>query len=115
MATTVDPQITDVINQTQLATMSPQVVLTSGAGKAYQAAAQSAAIAIQDAADALRNISTVATSARGAAIAQMLATPPNAAAAEALMAAQTMMTSAIADYAAIGLAATKILKEFPSG
>jgi hypothetical protein len=115
MAITVDPEIIDVINQTQRATMSPQVVLTSGAGKAYQAVAQSAAIAIQDAADALRNISTVATSARGAAIAQLLATPPNPAAAEALVAAQTMMTGAIADYAAIGAAAAIMVKEFPSG
>jgi len=110
-----DPQLIDVMNQIQLATMSPQVVLTSAAGKAYQVAAQSVAIAIQDAADALRNVSTVANTARGAAIAQMLATPPNPAAAEALTAAQAMMTSAIADYAAIGQAAAAILKDFPSG
>ena len=115
MAVAVDPEIIDVINQAQTAAMSAQVVLTSGAGKAYQAVAQSAAIAVQDATDALRNISTVATSASGAAIAQMLATPPNPAAAEALVAAQAMMTSAVANYAAIGAAAAAILKEFPSG
>jgi hypothetical protein len=115
MATTVDAEIIDIINQAQLAAMSPQVVLTSGAGKAYQAVAQSAAIAIQDAADALRNISTVAATAQGAAIAQMLATPPNPAAADALNAAQAMMTSAVANYTAIGTAAAAILKEFPSG
>jgi hypothetical protein len=33
---TVDPQIIDAINQIQTAVLSPQVVLTSGAGKAYQ-------------------------------------------------------------------------------
>ena len=112
---TVNAELIDVINQAQAAAMSPQVVLTSGAGKAYQAVAQSAALAIQDAADALRNASTIAAAANGAALAQMLATPPNPAAAEALKAAQTMMTRAIADYAAIGAAAAAMLKEFPSG
>jgi hypothetical protein len=108
-------QMIDTINATQAATMSPQVVLTSGAGKAYQSVAQSSAIAIQDATDMLRNISTIATTASGVAIAQMLATPPNPGAAEALTAAQTMMTSATAEYAAIGAAAAAILQEFPSG
>ncbi|MBC2806418.1 hypothetical protein C3Y94_025010, partial [Rhizobium ruizarguesonis] len=49
----VNAQVIDVINQVQTATMSASVVKTSGAGKAYQSVAQSAAIAVQDAADAL--------------------------------------------------------------
>lgn len=113
--TTVDAQLIDVINQTQLATMSSQVVLTSGAGKAYQSVAQSTAIAIQDATDALRNVATIATTASGVAMAQMLATPPNPGASQVLTAAQNMMTSATKDYVAIGMAAADILKEFPSG
>src|SRR5436853_5807003 len=108
-------QLIDVINQTQAATMSPQVVLTSGAGKAYQSVAQSAAIAVQDATDMLRNFSTIATTASGVAIAQMLAVPPNPGAAEALTAAQAMLAGATADYAAIGTAAAAIVREFPSG
>ncbi len=66
--TIVNAQVVDVINKVQAATMAPQVVLTSGAGKAYQSVAQSSAIAVQDAADALRNISTIATTAAGAAL-----------------------------------------------
>jgi len=111
----VNAQLVDVINQTQAATMGPQVVLTSGAGKAYQSVAQSAAIAVQDATDMLRSMSTIATTASGVAIAQMLATPPNPGAPDALAAAQTLLTGATADYAAIGAAAAAILKEFPSG
>ena len=61
----VNAQVIDVINQVQTATMSATVVKTSGAGKAYQSVAQSAAIAVQDAADALRNVSTNATTAAG--------------------------------------------------
>jgi len=112
---TVNAQLIDVINNTQMATMGPQVVLTSGAGKAYQSVAQSTAIAVQDATDALRNISTIATTASGVAMAQMLATPPNPNASVALTQAQAMVKSATDDYTAIGLAAANILKEFPSG
>ena len=113
--TSVNAQLIDVINQTQAATMSPQVVLTSGAGKAYQSVAQSTAIAVQDATDMLRNMSTIATTASGVAIAQMLATPPNPDAAQALTAAQALLTGAAADFTTIGSAAAAILKEFPSG
>jgi hypothetical protein len=114
MPSNVDAQIIDVINQVQKATMAPQVVLTSGAGKAYQSVAQSAAIAIQDAADALRNVSTIATTASGVAMAQLLATgEPKYA--EALVTAQGMMKSATEDFAQIGAAASTILKNFPSG
>jgi hypothetical protein len=114
MPNTVDPQIIDVINQVQMANMAPQVVLTSGAGKAYQSVAQSAAIAIQDAADALRNVSTIATTAAGVAMAQLLATgEPKYA--DALNTAQSMMKSATDDFTQIGLSASTILKNFPSG
>ncbi|MEI9926889.1 MAG: hypothetical protein WDN44_03255 [Sphingomonas sp.] len=110
----VDPTVIDIINQSQSATMAPQVVLTSGAGKAYQSVAQSSAIAVQDATDALRNISTIATTAAGVAMAQLLATG-DAKYATALTHAQDLVTSATTDYANIGAAAAKILSDFPSG
>jgi hypothetical protein len=114
MPTTVDAQIIDVINQVQAATMAPQVVLTSGAGKAYQSVAQSAAIAVQDAADALRNVSTIATTAAGVAMAQLLATgDPKYM--QALTEAQALMKSATQDFAQVGAAASTVLKNFPSG
>lgn len=110
----INPQVVDVINQVQLATMSPQVVLTSGAGKAYQSVAQSSAIAVQDAADALRNISTIATTAAGVAMAQLLATgDPKYV--TVLEKAQDMMQSATTDFSTIGKAAAEVLKEFPAG
>ncbi|AHE27328.1 hypothetical protein V4E86_05680 [Burkholderia pseudomallei] len=110
----VNSQVIDVINQSQLATMSPQVVLTSGAGKAYQSVAQSTALAVQDATDALRNITTIATTAAGVAMAQFLATgKPQYA--TALTQAQEMMKSATDDYAKIGTVAATVLKGFPAG
>ena len=112
--TKVNAQIIDVINQVQLVTMSPQVVLTSGAGKAYQSVAQSTAIAVQDATDALRNISTIATTAMGVAMAQLLATgDPKYA--NALDKAQELVQGATEDYAKIGSAAAAVLKGFPAG
>ena len=112
--TVVNPQIIDVINQVQTATLSHQVVLTSGAGKAYQSVAQSTAIAVQDATDALRNVSTIATTAAGVAMAQLLATGDDKYV-KVLTQAQTLVTQATVDYGAIGAAAALVLKNFPSG
>jgi hypothetical protein len=111
--TSVNPKVIDMINQAQAAAMDYQVVKTSGAGKAYQSVAQSAAIAVQDATDALRNISTISTTAAGVVIAQMIA--GNDANAQVLTQVQSMMTSATEDYERIGAAAIKILGSFPSG
>jgi hypothetical protein len=113
-AQVVNAQVVDAINQTQRAVMDPQVVLTSGAGKAFQSAAQSAAITVQDAADALRSISIIATTASGVAMAQFLATgDPKYL--HGVTAAQEMIKVATADYANIGAAAETMLKGFPSG
>jgi hypothetical protein len=111
---TVNAQVVDVINKVQMATMQPQVVLTSGAGKAYQSVAQSSAIAVQDAADALRNISTIATTAAGVAMAQYLATK-DPQYKEVLDEAQQMMKAATEDFSSIGTAAATVLRQFPSG
>ena len=80
------------------------------AGRAYQLIAQSAAIAVQDAADALRNITSVATTAAGVAMAQFLASG-DPSCLELLGHARKMVDDAIADYAAIGAASVKILAE----
>lgn len=110
----VNAQVIDVINQVQLATMSPQVVLTSGAGKAYQSVAQSTAIAVQDATDALRNMSTIATTAVGVAMAQYLATGDDKYA-KVISQAQLVMQGATKDFANVGEAAASVLKGFPAG
>jgi hypothetical protein len=115
----VNAQILDTLNQVQQATMGPQVVRTSGAGKAYQSAAQSAAIAVQDAADELRNMATLSTTATGVALAQMLACPSVGASTApyetTIQTARAAMTGAITDFQSISLAATQMLQEFPSG
>lgn len=116
--TSLNPQVVDLINQVQHAVMGPQVVLTSGAGKAYQSVAQTSAIAVQDAADALRNISTIATTAAGVAMAQLMlpANKPNTEQyTNVLQEAQKMMTSAVGDFSAISNAAANLVKQFPSG
>jgi len=113
--TKVNPLIVDVLQQTQTATLTQGVVLTSGAGKAYQSVAQSTALAVQDAADALRNVSTMATTAAGVALAQILATGQAELYQPTLDSAQSIMTNAIADFGKIGMAAGEILKTFPAG
>jgi hypothetical protein len=114
MPDTVNAQIIEVVNTAQKATMDFQVVKTSGAGKAYQSVAQSAAIAVQDATDALRNISTIATTTAGVAMAQYLATKDKDYL-QALQESQQMMTAATAEFGAVGAAATAILTNFPNG
>jgi hypothetical protein len=112
--TTVNPQVVDAINQVQAATMAPQVVLTAGAGKAYQMVAQTAALAIQDAADTLRNMSTIAYTAQGVAMALLLETG-DLKYVDVMAQAQKLLQDANANFAATGEAAAAVLKSFPTG
>ncbi|XVJ70262.1 MAG: hypothetical protein HEQ39_11875 [Rhizobacter sp.] len=107
-------QVIDTVNQIQLATMAPQVVMTSGAGKAYQSVAQTTAIAVQDSADALRNLSTIATTAIGVAMAQLLATK-DVKYVEVITAAQQVMTQANVEFAQVGATAATVIKGYPAG
>lgn len=111
----VNPLVIDALQQCQTATLTQGVVMTSGAGKAYQSVAQSTALAVQDATDALRNVSTMATTAAGVALAQILATGQIEPYKPTLDSAQSMITKAIADFQAIGEAAGAVLSSFPSG
>jgi hypothetical protein len=111
----VNPLIIDVIQQTQTATLGQGVVQVSGAGKAYQSVAQSTALAVQDATDALRNVSTMATTAAGVALAQILATGDAKQYQPTLDSAQAIMAQAITDFGNIGKAAGTILQNFPAG
>jgi hypothetical protein len=109
---TVDPVIIDAINQSQSATMGATQLTKGGAGRAYQVVAASAAIAIQDATDMLRNASTVSTTAIGVALAQMLEGNPEGR--NMLDAAQNTLTEAVKAYSAICAAASQSLKDFPA-
>ncbi len=112
-AAAVDPVIIDAINQTQLATMAQGVLAQGGGGRAYQAVAASAAIAIQDAADMLRNLSSISSTAAGVAMAQILEGNPDGQ--SALEAAQNTLTEAVKAYGAICTAASQSVKDFPVG
>jgi hypothetical protein len=112
--TTVDARIIDAINQTQEAVLAPQVVLTSGAGKAYQLVAQSAAIAIQDATDALRATSIIAATAASVTMTKFL-TSGDPKYLLGLTAARDMMATATEDFGKVSATAANMLKEFPAG
>lgn len=111
-----NPQLIDAVNFANGMTMSPSAIVTEGAGKAYQSVAQSAAIAVQDATDNLRNINTMATTAIGVALAQMLADPASVPLwTPVITAAQGVSTSGAALFATIGANAAQVLRGFPSG
>lgn len=105
--------VSDAILVAQNATLDPKVIITQGAGKAYQSVAQSMAIAVQDATDGLRNATTMATTAMGVALAQFLATK-DATYFQAITQANTVVTNSATTLATVGQTATAILKEFPS-
>lgn len=113
--TKVNPQILDAVQASQLATLSPAVIRSSGAGKAYQSVAQSTAIAVQDATDNLRNVGVISSTAFGVALSQILATGDTSPYTEVLAHAERLMKDAVTTFKKIGESAAEILREFPSG
>ncbi len=94
------------------AVLTPQVIQASGAGKAYQSVAQSSAIAVQDAADYLRNVMTISGVAYGVAMALSATGNPNAT--TLMNNANTIVTNAAAQFKTIGMNAAAVLRAFPS-
>ena len=92
--------------------LSAAVIGASGAGKAYQSVAQSSAIAVQDGTDYLRNVSTIAATAIGVAMAQIVASDGEHGV-TALSKAQTLVGQAAQDFQQIGAAASAVLDGFP--
>ncbi len=79
--------------------------------KSQQAVAQSTAIAVQDAADNLRNLSTITTTAIGVALSQLLATgDPKYS--KVIEEAQKVMVKGTENFASVGKNAAKVLKDF---
>lgn len=111
--TSVNPQILNSIEALQQATLVGSIVSHSGAGKAYQSVAQSSAIAIQDATDSLRNISTMSATAMGVAIAQMLATGDVKTYQPIIEEANKMMMNSATNFKTIGTYAGDLVKNFP--
>jgi hypothetical protein len=102
----------DVIRRTQQATMDPGVSYQSGTGKAFQFIAQSAAMAIQDATDNLRNLSTISSTAIGVAMSQLMSSGDAPTWERVIRAAQTIVTQGAQDFESIGTTATTLLNKF---
>jgi cytochrome bd-type quinol oxidase subunit 1 len=112
--TKLNDQVLDAVRVLQAAPLTSSGIQAAGAGKAYQSVAQSAAIAVQDATDNLRNVNTIGMTAMGVAIAQLLATGDQKYA-EAIQQANTMMTGAAELFKTVGQNAAVVLSGFPSG
>lgn len=94
----------------------PDIIKIQGAGKAYQSVAQSMALAIQDATDHLRNISTVASTAVAVATEMMIADPDKLEQyVKIINQAQETVNKAATTFKDIGTDAGDVLDNFPSG
>ena len=91
---------------------TPGATLKNAQGMAVQSVAQSMAIAIQDATDMLRNISTVATTAIGVAAAKWIETPEMMLYQQIITTAQGLIKQAADDFLTIGKNAGTVLTEF---
>lgn len=96
--------------------VTPQLIMEEGAGKAYQSVAQSTALAIQDATDNLRNINTIVATVLGVAMAQALENPTMATQYQPVITmAESLSTQAAANFLTIGQNAATVLEGYPSG
>ncbi|NEO98213.1 MAG: hypothetical protein F6K58_05870 [Symploca sp. SIO2E9] len=96
--------------------LTPSVVKTEGAGKAYQAVSQSMAIAVQDVTDYLRNISMLASTAVAVATEMMVANPEKVDQySKVIEQAQSTINTAASSFEDVGLKAGNVLNKFPSG
>jgi len=92
--------------------MNASAIRLAGAGRAYQSVAQSTAIAIQDATDYLRNVSTISATATGVAMAYVVAGQvPKAT--PIFNQVKDTMQQAIQTYKDIGDAAIQIASNYP--
>ena len=91
--------------------MKAASIRLAAAGRAYQSVAQSAAIAIQDGTDYLRNLSTISTTSIGVAMALLVAGDTNAQ--NIITAAQNVASDGVTQFGKITQAAIKVATDFP--
>jgi len=108
-------QALNPMNQAQTAAAYPEILYQSGAGKAFQMVAQSAALAVQDATDNLRNVSTLSTTAIGVAISQLMSSGDFKTWGPVILAAQEIVKQSATDFERIGQYAAQVVKGFPAG
>ncbi len=92
--------------------MNAATIRLAGAGRAYQSVAQSTAIAIQDATDYMRNVSTISATAIGVAMAQMAASDGTKGT-TLLGKAQGLVASAAQDFSTISTNAIAVATDYP--
>jgi hypothetical protein len=92
--------------------MNAAAIRLAGAGRAYQAVAQSTAIAIQDATDYLHNVSTIAATSIGVAMAQIAASQ-GAKGTQLLSNAQGLIAKAAQDFSTISTNAITVATNYP--
>ena len=91
--------------------MNASLIKIAGAGRAYQSVAQSTAIAIQDATDYMRNMSTIAVTATGVGMAQLVADISNGQ--KVIDAATKLMPQVVSNYTKITQAAIQVATNYP--
>lgn len=111
--TPLNGQIVDTIRQVRAAVSSPTSAVETGSAKAFNFVAQATAMAVQDATDNLRNISTMSTTAIGVAMTQMLSSGDIQTWVRVLELAQGLVTQSTKDFESIGNTAAEVLSKFP--
>lgn len=111
--TLVNPQLLETMNSVRFAVNSPEVAVETGSNKAFNFVAQAAAMAIQDATDNLRNLSTVSTTAIGVAMTQLVSSGDIHTWAPIVNLAQGLVTSSANDLTNIGNQVSDMLRKFP--
>lgn len=111
--TTIHPQLLDTMTQVRAAVNYPEIAVETGSGKAFNFVAQAAAMAIQDATDNLRNLSTVSTTAIGVAMTQLVSSGDLHTWGPIVTLAQGLVSSSAQDFTNIGTQAAEMLRNFP--
>ncbi len=106
-------QINDTIGKVRAAVSAPSAAVETGSAKAFNYVAQATAMAVQDATDNLRNISTMSTTAIGVAITQMLTSGDVQTWTRVLELAQGLVHQSAKDFESIGQTAAQVLSKFP--
>ena len=111
----VNSQILNTVEEIRSSVSRPSVVWETGSAKAFNYVAQAAAMAVQDATDNLRNVSTMSTTAVGAAMAQLISSGDIDTWGPVVKCAQGLVTTCAADFFMIGESAAEVLRTFPPG
>ncbi|HEV2273073.1 MAG TPA: hypothetical protein VGR96_02840 [Acidobacteriaceae bacterium] len=110
---TLNAQIIDSVKQVHASVAAPEIVRETGSGKAFNFVAQATAIAVQDASDNLRNISTMSTTAIGVAMAQLISSGDIQTWGPVVQVAQGLVRNCAEDFQRIGNQAAEVLRNFP--